>query len=157
MGTTSNTAEREISAERLLDAPRELVFKVWTEPEHLAKWWGPNGFTNTVHQMEVKPGGLCRLTMHGPDGTDYPNRIIFKEIVKPKLLTYSHDSGIENDPGQFEVTVNFDDEEGKTRLRMRAVFKSKEIRDYTAEKYGAIEGMIQHLERLNDYLKLLQA
>ena len=152
INNASATADREISATRVFDAPRELVWKVWTEPEHIAKWWGPDGFTNTVHKMNVRPGGVFSLTMHGPDGTDYPNRIIFIEIIKPKLLVYTHNSGKENDPGQFEVTVNFDAEGGKTKLSMRAIFKTKEMRDFHAEKYGAIEGMHQHLGRLKEYL-----
>lgn len=84
----SSTADREIAITRILDAPRELVYEVWTKPEHIAQWWGPNGFTNTVHNMEVKVGGEWRLTMHGPDGIDYPNLIIFKEIIAPEKLVY---------------------------------------------------------------------
>ena len=79
----ASTADREIAATRIFDAPRELVWKAWTDPKHVAQWWGPNGFTNTIHEMNVSPGGVWRFMMHGPDGTDYPNRIVFIEVVEP--------------------------------------------------------------------------
>src|SRR4051794_34340238 len=68
------SGDREIVATRIFEAPRELVFTMWTDREHVAKWWGPRGFTNTIHEMDVRPGGTWRFVMHGPDGTDYPNR-----------------------------------------------------------------------------------
>src|SRR4051812_20636889 len=89
----TEAAEREISMTRIFDAPRELVFKAWSDPEHLAQWWGPKDFTNTFHEFDWQPGGVWRFTMHGPDGVDYKNRIIFVEIVKPERLVYSHVTG----------------------------------------------------------------
>lgn len=144
------TADRELVITRLLNAPRELVFRVWTDPKHVAQWWGPNGFTNTIHEMEVKPGGVWRLTMHGPDGVDYPNKIVFHKVVRPELLVYSH--GDENDPGQFEVTVNFVEKGEKTELTMRGVFRTKEELDQVVKKYGAREGQTQTMNRLEAYL-----
>ncbi len=114
------SANREIVTTRLFDAPRQLVFEAWTDPKHVAQWWGPRGFTNTIHEMDVRPGGVWRLTMHGPDGVDYPNRIVFTEVVKPERLVYDHGSR-EGDPGEFHVTVTFAEESGKTRLTMRAL------------------------------------
>ena len=67
-----------IVVKRLVDAPRELVWTAWTEPKHIAQWWGPNGFTNTIHAMDVKPGGVWRFIMHGPDGTHYPHNNIHR-------------------------------------------------------------------------------
>src|SRR5258706_7128695 len=84
---------------RVFDAPRELVWKVWTEPEHIGKWWGPNGFTTTTHKMEVKAGGVWRFVMHGPDGRDYQNKITFIEVVKPERLVYKH-GGVGGEGGQ---------------------------------------------------------
>ncbi|HJU84374.1 MAG TPA: SRPBCC domain-containing protein, partial [Holophagaceae bacterium] len=83
-------AAREFGAARILEAPRELVFRLWTEPGHVEKWWGPEGFRNTIHEMEVRPGGRWRLTMHGPDGTDYPNVITYLEVLPPHRLVYHH-------------------------------------------------------------------
>ena len=146
----NETSDRELVITRLLNAPRELVFEVWTDPKHVAQWWGPNGFTNTVHEMEVKPGGVWRLTMHGPDGVDFPNKIVFHKVFKPELLVYSH--GDDKDPGQFEVTVNFVAKGKKTELTMRSVFRTKEELDHVVKNYGAREGMTQHMNRLEAYL-----
>lgn len=148
----NSTADRELLMIREFQAPRELVWEAWTNPDHIVHWWGPNGFTNTILEMNVKPGGVWRYIMHGPDGTDYPNRITFREVVKPKLLTYRHSSDIENDPGEFEVTVNFEAKGKATELTMRMVFKTKEMRDFVANKYGAIEGGNQTMNKLGEYL-----
>ena len=80
---------RSISATRLFDAPADLVFDMWTDPKHLANWWGPRGFTITTHEFSFKPGGTWRFIMHGPDGRDYKNEIVFREIARPKRITYS--------------------------------------------------------------------
>lgn len=84
----AGTAEREISATRVFDAPRDLVWKMWTDRNHIINWWGPNGFTNTIHEMDVRPGGVWSLVMHGPDGRDYQNRFVYREIVKPERLVF---------------------------------------------------------------------
>ena len=148
---------RSIIGTRVFDASRELVWTAWTDPKHLAQWWGPNGFTTTTHKMEVKAGGVWRFVMHGPDGRDYQNKITFIEVVKPERLVYKHggsgekeDRGLE--PVSFHVTVIFTAEGGKTRLDMRSVFPSAKARDYVVESYGAVEGMHQTLARLGEYL-----
>jgi uncharacterized protein YndB with AHSA1/START domain len=144
--------EREIVITRIFDAPRELVFEAWTNPIHAAQWWGPNGFTNTIQEMDVRPGGVWRFIMHGPDGVDYPNKIVYKDVVKPERLVYAHGGDEENDPGQFQVTVTFDHQGNKTELTMRSLFVSKEERDKVVREYGAIEGGNQTLTRLGEYL-----
>jgi len=145
----TNTAEREIVTTRVFDAPRELVFKAWTDPKHVAQWWGPKGFTTTIHEMDVRPGGVWRFIMHGPDGTDYNNSIVFDEIVKPERLVYTH--GSDDEPEQFRVTVTFAEHGGKTKLTMRALFPSAAECD-KVKKFGAVEGGNQTLERLEQYL-----
>ena len=77
----ADTSEREILLSRVFDAPRNLVWEAWTDPRQVAQWWGPNGFTTTIEVMDVRPGGHWRHVMHGPDGTDYPNDIVFLEVV----------------------------------------------------------------------------
>jgi uncharacterized protein YndB with AHSA1/START domain len=152
MNVTQNaTANRELKISRLINAPRELVFEAWTDPKHLAKWWGPNGCINTIQKMDVKKNGELILTMHTPDGTDYPNRIIYEEVVKPEKLVYSHDDGSDNDPRGFHVTVTFDAQGKKTFLTMHAVWKSVAAFAELA-KFGAIEGGKQTLERLEAYV-----
>ncbi|HMN27838.1 MAG TPA: SRPBCC family protein [Caldilineaceae bacterium] len=143
--------DREIVIARLFDAPRELVFAAWTDPKQVVQWWGPHGFTTTISEMNVRPGGVWRFVMHGPDGVDYQNQIVFVEIVKPKRLLYTHGSGQPNDPDQFEVTVTFDEQEGKTALTMRMLFATAEAREKVAA-FGAIEGGKQTLDRLAEYL-----
>lgn len=143
---------RAIITSRVFDAPRDLVFEAWTDPKHLAQWWGPTGFTTTTSAFEMRPGGVWRFVMHGPDGTDYQNRITFDEVVKPERLTYRHGGDDDVEPVQFQVTVTFEDLSGKTRLTMTAVFPTAEARDQVVEKYGAIEGAKQTLERLANYL-----
>jgi len=147
---------RAIVGIREFDAPRELVFKVWTDPQHLAQWWGPNGFTTTTRAFDLRPGGVWRFVMHGPDGTDYQNRITYDEIVRPERLVYRHGGGEDVEPVQFHVTVTFEDLGGKTRLTMRAVFPSAEQRNLVTEKYGAVEGAKQTLERLAQHLPKLR-
>lgn len=145
-----STADREIAATRIFDAPRELVWRAWTDPKHAAQWWGPNGFRNTIEKMDVKPGGTWLFTMHGPDGRDWPNKIVFLEVVEPERLVYVH--GDAEDIDRFHVTVTFEDENGKTRLSMRSLFETKEKRDRVVKEVGAVEGMQQHLGRLAEHL-----
>ena len=142
-----SSADREIVATRVFDAPRELVWKLWTDPHHVARWWGPNGFTSTIQEMDVRPGGVWRLVMHGPDGTDYPNRSVYVEVVKPERLVYDHVSG-----PHFRATATFVEEGGKTKVTMRMVFESKDLRDKVAKEFGAVEGLSQTLGRLGEQL-----
>jgi uncharacterized protein YndB with AHSA1/START domain len=148
----SDESARTIVTTRVFDAPRELVFAAWTEPEHLVRWWGPNGFTTTTRSIDVRPGGVWRFVMHGPDGRDYENRITYQEIVRPERLVYSHGGTVDVEPVAFETTVTFEDIGGKTRLTMRAVFPTAAERDRVAKEYGAVEGAQQHLERLAAHL-----
>jgi uncharacterized protein YndB with AHSA1/START domain len=149
----SSTADREIAATRVYDAPRALVWKAWTDPEQVAQWWGPNGFTNSISEMNVKPGGVWRFVMHGPDGTDYPNKVVFIEVAEPERLVYVH--GDERDPDQFHVTVTFAEQNGKTTLSMRSIFRTASERDFAVEKVSAIDGMNQTLSRLTEHLKAM--
>jgi uncharacterized protein YndB with AHSA1/START domain len=149
---TTPSADRQIVITRTFDAPRELVFKAWTDPKQIVQWWGPNGFTTTTHEREVKPGGVWRFVMHGPDGTDYKNKIIFIEVVKPERLVYRHAGDADGEPVRFHVTVTFIEQGGKTRLTMQSIFESAEARDHVVKKYGAIEGGNQTLARLAEHL-----
>lgn len=151
----SATADREIVQQRVFEAPREMVFDAFTRLEHIGHWWGPNGFTTTTDEMDVRPGGVWRFTMHGPDGTDYPNKIVYHEVVRPERLAYAHGDG--DGPAWFEVTVTFEEQDGKTTLTMRSVFPSAEIRDALVKKANAIEGGRQTLARLAAYLQTMPA
>ena len=147
--------DREILLTRVFDAPRDLVFKVWTDPEHVARWWGPRGFTNTIHEMDVRPGGVWRFTMHGPGGVDYLNKIVFIEVARPERLVYDHGGGEEGDSDRFHATITFAEEGGKTRVTMRTLFASAAERDRVVKEVRAIEGGNQTLDRLGEYLAKL--
>ena len=158
MMQNNNISDREIVISRLINAPRELVFEVWTDPMHLEKWWGPNGFSTTTKEFDFRPGGNWIHTMHGPDGTDFPNEVYYEVIIPPERIEYSHGGGDDvgvND-AQFHATVTFDDEDGKTRVTMRSLFKTAKQREHVVEKYGAIEGGKQHLSNLEEYVRSLQ-
>jgi len=150
---TTDTPDLVIS--RVFDAPRELVFKAWTEPAMLLRWWGPRGFTNTFHEIDVRPGGTWRFIMHGPDGVDYPNLIVFDEVIRPERLVYTHGSGVEGDPGTFNVTATFEEQGDKTLLTLRMLFPTIEERDRVVNEHGALEGARQTLERLAEHLATL--
>lgn len=142
-----DASDREIVTTRVFNAPRELVWKVRTEPEHIAQWWGPDGFTNTIHQMDVSVGGVWEFIMHGPNGVDYKNKSVYSEVVKPSLLVYRHVSG-----PAFTATVTFEELDGTTEVSMRMVFDSAQLRNQVVEEYGAIEGAKQTFNRLSEYL-----
>lgn len=145
----NDTADREITATRIFHAPRELVFKLWTDPEHIGKWWGPKGFTNTIFEMDVRAGGHWRHVMHGPDGVDYKNETVYLEVVQPERLVYEHLSG-----PAFVATVLFDDLGDKTRVSVQMVFESAEVRRRTVEVFNAVEGLHETLQRLADQVQL---
>jgi uncharacterized protein YndB with AHSA1/START domain len=157
VSAAANTADRELVFKRVFDAPRDLVFQMWTHPEHAAQWWGPRGFTTTIHEMDVRPGGVWRLVMRGPDGVDYRNRIVFLEVVKSERLVYKYDPEEGSEPVSFQVTVNFSAHGGKTELTMRMLFPSAETRHHVVEKYGAVAGANQTLDRLAEHLTQVSA
>ncbi|MBI3820447.1 MAG: SRPBCC domain-containing protein [Planctomycetes bacterium] len=134
---------------RVINAPRDLVWRAWTDPEIVVHWWGPKGFTNTIHEMDVRPGGIWRLTMHGPDGVNYPNRIEYLEVIKPECLVYIH--GDDQNHHMFHVTTSFIAEGNTTKIISRLVFKTAQECEET-KKFG-IEGMNSTMERLREYLE----
>jgi uncharacterized protein YndB with AHSA1/START domain len=91
------------------------VFEAFSDPSRLARWWGPEGFTNTVHELDLRPGGMWRLTMHGPDGVDHPSENVFVEVVRPERIVFRHVSG----GHRFEMTVTLDEQGGATRVTWR--------------------------------------
>jgi uncharacterized protein YndB with AHSA1/START domain len=150
--STVDTSDREIVVSRLLNASRELVFQAFTDPQHVVHWWGPNGFTNTNREMNVRVGGVWRFTMHGPDGTDWPNRITYLEVIKPERLVYLHDDDSDSEDGQkFHVTVTFETQGKKTLLTMRSLFATAAECEQV-KQFGAVEGGQQTIDHLEAYL-----
>jgi uncharacterized protein YndB with AHSA1/START domain len=144
---------RSIIGTRVFDAPRELVFSAFSDPKHLAAWWGPDDFTTTTSAFEFRPGGVWRFVMHGPDGRDYENRITFDEIVAPERIAYRHGGGDDVEPVQFNTTVSFEDlGNGQTRITWQGKFPSAAERARVIKDYGADKGLAQTMARLADYV-----
>lgn len=143
------SAERELVITRVFDAPRALVFKMWTEPEHLARWWGPPGFTTISGRIGVRPGGTWFRVMRAPDGHEVRKRGVYREIVAPERLvfTYATEDAAGNLGPETLVTVTFADFDGKTKLTLhQALFGSVASRD---DHRGGWAGS---LERFAEYL-----
>lgn len=149
--TEQLTADREIVITRVIEAPRELVFAAFTEVRHLSQWWGPDGFTTTTRAFDFRPEGVWDFVMHGPDGTDYQEWISWKEIVPPERIAMLHGES-RDDPNAFESMLTFDADGSTTRLTMRTIFPTKELRDEAAERYHAVEGGEQTLGKLAAYI-----
>ena len=142
-----------IKGTREFDAPRELVFRAFADPKHLAQWWGPDGFTTTTSDFDFRPGGTWRFVMHGPDGRDYQNRITFDEIVPNERIAYRHGGGDDVEPVKFSQTVTFEDlGGGRTRIVWHGVFPNAEARDFVIKEYGADKGLVQTMARLAGYI-----
>jgi uncharacterized protein YndB with AHSA1/START domain len=142
------SSDREIISTRVFDASREQLFLAWTDPAILALWWGPKGFTNTFHMFEPRPGGAWKFVMHGPDGTDYKNESIFREIEQPTRIVLDHISS-----PRFRVVATFDAVADKTRLTFRMIFETDEMRDRV--KGIVVEANEQNFDRLAEQLRLL--
>src|SRR3954454_22781987 len=147
----SATAGREIVIFRLIDAPRELVFEAFTDVRHLSRWWGPEGFTTTTRTFDFRVGGEWVFVLHGPDGTDYQEWIRWTEIAPPERIALLHGES-RDDPDAFESVLTFEPDGASTRIEMRTLFPTKELRDEAVEKYGAIEGGRQTLSNLAAYV-----
>lgn len=150
-------AAREIVISRELDAPRELVWEALTDPEQVIHWWGPRGFTTAITEMDVRPGGVWKHVMRGPDGTNYPNESVFQEVVAPERLVFAQGGKREGGPAiSFVSTWTLDLlASGKTKVTIRMVFPSPDARDLVVREFGAIEGGKQTLERLGEHLAAL--
>jgi uncharacterized protein YndB with AHSA1/START domain len=115
-----NPSEREIVSSRTIAAPREKVFQAFSDPQQLAQWWGPQGFTNTFHEFDLQPGGMWRFVMHGPKGADYSNESRFVEVVRPERIVFQHLEPVHG----FRMTMIFAEQAGKITLTWRMLFDS---------------------------------
>ena len=161
--------DRDFVITRVIDAPPELVFRAWTDPKHLARWWGPRGFTNPVCEMDARPGGRYRIVMRSPDGVDYPMFGVIREIVVPERIVMTDDCA-EQHPADWQETlrrnlpeadrnaslegvstVTFEEHDGKTKLTVRTRFATAGVRDAFLEM-GMNEGWSESLEKLEELL-----
>ncbi|MEH2007616.1 SRPBCC domain-containing protein [Nostoc sp.] len=161
--STSTQSEREIIITRVFNAPRELVFKAWTEPKHIAQSWGPKGFTTRVTQMDLRPGGEWRYVMIAPDGTEYPVKGVFREIVPPERIVTSDefDEGFEQVikadlPQGIVITAIFEEVDSKTKLTLQIVHESADDRR-KHEEMGVVAGWNSTFDCLDEFLAKIVA
>lgn len=164
----AESADGDFVITRVFDAPRALVFRAWTDPKHMARWWGPHGFTSPVCELDVRPGGAWRIVMRGPDGAEHPAKGVYREVVAPErlVMTINHSELSDEwhdlvNPNRDKAkgkpalealtTVTFEEYGGKTTLTIRLRFESAAVRDALL-KLGMSQGWAQSLERLTDVL-----
>jgi uncharacterized protein YndB with AHSA1/START domain len=147
--------ENSIVVSRVFDAPRELVWDAWVNPEQRAQWWGPNGFKTTIESCDMREGGECLLTMHGPDGAVYPNKSVFTKVEKPETIAYNHGGHKQGGPGvAFKSTWTFEDIGGsRTKITMLQEFANFEARKVVVEQFHAVEGGKQTFDRLAEFVE----
>lgn len=145
--TNNDTAVRSMRVTKILSAPIGQVWEVWTKPEHIAAWWGPNGFTNTIHKMDVAAGGEWRMTMLGPDGKTYLNKSMFVEIVPHKKIVFQHFNP------NYMATIIFEPTEKETFMEWTMLFETIELFETVVNVFKADEGLNQNVEKLETYLK----
>jgi uncharacterized protein YndB with AHSA1/START domain len=140
---------RELTLTRVFDAPRSLVFRMWTESKHMAQWWGPHGFTNPVCEIDARPGGAIRIHMRGPDGVVYPMVGTFRELVEPERLVFTAVAQDQAGTPLLEAltTVTFEQQGGKTKITVQA--KAVGLAPVAPQMLAGMEaGWTQSLERL---------
>lgn len=141
-----DTDDRAVVVSHVFDYPRERVFQAFTDPNQMAQWWGPDGFTNTIHEFDPKPGNTLRYTMHAPSGADFPNESVVEEITTPERVVLHHLGPIH----EFWMTMTFEDLDGQTKLTWRQVFMTAEhcakIKDFIIQANG------QNFARLEAHL-----
>ncbi len=157
---TSNE-QREFVMERVFDAPRTLVFQMWSDPKHLMHWWGPKGWTLPVCNVDFRPGGVWHYCMRGPGGEEGWGKAVYREIVEPERIVYvdtfadAEGNQIEGTP-EIVVTVTFTEQNGKTKLTSHAQFAS--VKDLEATlAMGMAEGLAETWDRLEQYLVQLSS
>ena len=149
---TSWALDREIVLVRVLAASREDVFAAWTDADAFCQWFGPNGFTCTVREMDVRPGGRARFDMVSGDGTVFTNRFDYLEVVPAERLVLDHGFDVDDDPARFRVTITLDEQaDGKTVLTLRQLHPSRERRQQVIS-FGAVEYGLQTLDGLATWL-----
>ena len=151
--TTAEKPSREVVITRIFDAPRELVFKAWTDPKQMARWWGPKGFTNPVCELDVRVGGVWRIVMRSPDGMEYPCGGVYCEVVEPERLVFTNSATDKDGNPVLDglTTVTCAAHGGKTKLTLQT--RAAAVVDYAAAYLEGMEaGWTQSLERLGELL-----
>lgn len=144
---------REIVVTRVIDADRATVFRAWTDPDQIVKWFGPDGFTCKTQEIDIKTGGAWRFEMIAPDGARYGNRMEFIRIEAPALIEANHGADAEDDPNRFRLLVTFDEQSnGKTVVTLRQIHPTPQNRE-AAIGFGAVELGAQTLSKLAGHVQ----
>lgn len=155
MERKNETKDRELIVSRVVNAPRNLVWEAMTNPHHVVHWWGPEGFSDSLEEMDVRPGGVWKHIMLGPDGINYPNKAVFTEVVKPEYLTFKQTGGEQNGRRKgvnFLSTWTFEAlDAGRTKVTIHMIFSTAGERNRVLAEYHAEEGGHQTLARLDAY------
>ncbi|HMJ08565.1 MAG TPA: SRPBCC domain-containing protein [Pyrinomonadaceae bacterium] len=160
---TKNAGSNELVITREFDAPRELLYEVWTKPEHIEKWWGPRGFTTRVTSMDLRAGGKWNYVMIGPDGMEYPVHGLFSEVTPPERIVTTDEFGDDYDeimpgvdlPKGLVATAVFDDLGKRSRLTITIAHATPEDRR-KHEEMGVIAGWNSSLDKMDEYLAEIQ-
>jgi len=170
IGTTEARKEgaKDVVITRIFDAPRDVVYAAWTQPEHLARWWGPENFTNPVCEMDLRPGGRFHIVMEGPDGERYPMKGEYLEVVPGERFAYTNDMSEQSEawhdmlkPGRKKgdlephvhatTAVFFEDQGKRTRVTVRMTFVTEALRD-SHVRVGMNQGWTESFVRLDALL-----
>lgn len=145
-----NIEDRQLRTLKTFNVPVALLWEVWTRPQHLINWWGPKGFTTTIHQMELVEEGEWKLTLHSPDGTNYANRSIFKKIIPNQKIVFEHFNP------HFTTTVVFESKGEQSQIDWTMVFDTVEMYQIVVKMHKADKGQEENIERLENYLTKLR-
>jgi uncharacterized protein YndB with AHSA1/START domain len=143
---SENLENRALRITKTLNVPIEVLWEAWTNPAQIVNWWAPSGFTTTIHKMNVADGQEWLMTLHGPDGKNYPNKSIFKEIIPHKKIVYEHFNP------DFIATVVFHAKENRTVMEWTLLFETTELFEIVVKTFKADEGLKQNVEKLENYL-----
>ncbi|MEC3965839.1 SRPBCC domain-containing protein [Flagellimonas halotolerans] len=143
-----NINESSIKMTKTFNVPVHLFWRAITTPEYFKEWWGPDGFTNTIHKMDVREGGICSFTMHGPDGTDFENEYVYTKVVPLKTIVMEH----QKEP-RFTISITILANGDQTQVEWCNIFDSVPSKEEAIRAFKADEGLQQSLSRFNEYLK----
>lgn len=145
--------DREVVLTRVVDTSAAVAYSAWTDPSRFAAWFGPDGYSCVVHEMDVRVGGRAAFDMTGADGTVYTNRFEYLEVLPDRRLVFDHGSDVDDDPGRFRVTVTFDQQSnGKSVVTLRQIHPSVEQREAVIG-FGAVELGLQTLRKLSEHVE----
>lgn len=151
-GEVMRPSGREVVFSRLIAAPVALIWAMWSDLQHLHEWFGPAGYTTTTEEFAFAPGGVWRFTMHGPDGTDCPNRIVFRAIEPKTRIVYANSWDLPGAPLDFTAVVTLAAEGQGTRLTLHMTFANDAAMQTAVERYGVVSGGTETFDRLAMYL-----